>query len=233
MVDDDSGCGNSSATVVVSKQRKPDVRNLAWKKANVGSKLLSKMGGWQEGQAIGKRQRQRDEVSDGQGLRVTKRPDGWGLGHAISTASSNAAATPHVNDFTNVLASLRQQHEPLLRDQGSVDDDGSKAIDQLESPCTNSVDQQRPRKKKRLSTDEPRPNKKRSKKRSQTTCQSSTTKTKNGSSSCSTAILPRNRMTHAKVRAAKFQPKSNQDWVGIFGSTVAAATTSSSSSSNK
>jgi hypothetical protein len=228
MVDDDSGCSNSTATVVVSKQRKPDVRNLAWKKANVGSKLLSKMGGWQEGQAIGKRQRQRDEVSDGQGLRVTKRPDGWGLGHAISTASSNAATTPHVNDFTNVLASLRQQHEPLLRDQGSVDDDdddGSKAIDQLESPCTNSVDQQRPRKKKRLSIDEPRPNKK----RSQTTCQSSTTKTKNGSSTC-TAILPRNRMTHAKVRAAKFQPKSDQDWVGIFGTTVAAATTSSSSS---
>jgi hypothetical protein len=208
---DDGTSGKSANVVAVSKpQRKPDVRNLAWKKANVGSKLLSKMGGWQEGQAIGKRQRQRDEVSDGQGLRVMKRPDGWGIGHdSTATNAAAAAALPHVNDFTNVLASLRRQHQP----QGPVDKDD----DVNESSCTNSAEQQRPRKKKRLSTNEPR-SKTRSKSSKKT---KSSTKTNNGGSS--TAVLPRNRMTHAKVRAAKFQPKSDEDWVGIFGTVATAA----------
>jgi hypothetical protein len=210
MVEDNSSTGSNRGTTVVSvSKQRPDVRNLEWKKANVGSKLLSKMGGWQEGQAIGKRQRQRDEVSDGQGLRVTKRPDGWGLGHAVSTASSSATAStaPHVHDFTNVLASLRQHHQPLqnhAQNDDDDDDDGNNTNEKVESSTiTNSADhQRRPRKKKRLSAEEPRPKKRKTSKSSKT----------NG-----TAILPRNRMTHAKVRAAKFQTKTDQDWIGIFG----------------
>jgi hypothetical protein len=200
----DGTSGNSANVVAVAKpQRKPDVRNLEWKKANVGSKLLSKMGGWQEGQAIGKRQRQRDEVSDGQGLRVMKRPDGWGIGHdSTATNAAAAAALPHVNDFTNVLASLRRQHTPDPHDV-NVDTKESETIE-----SSNSLDERkRPRKKKRLSTDEP-PRKK--SKKAKPSLSTTTTK----------AILPRNRMTHAKVRAAKFQPRTDADWIGIFGTTT-------------
>ena len=38
-----------------------DTRNMAWRKSNVGSKLLSKMG-WSDGQAVGKRQRRSTQV---------------------------------------------------------------------------------------------------------------------------------------------------------------------------
>ena len=87
-----------------------DPRNLEWKADNIGSKLLEKMG-WREGQAVGKRQREKGLTTTGQGLRAVQRREGLGLGATIVTAF-NQDQPQHVGDFGQVLAALREQHGP-------------------------------------------------------------------------------------------------------------------------
>lgn len=84
-----------------------DTRNLHWKQNNVGSTLLQKMG-WKQGTAIGSKRLQKeggDEVS-GEGLKITKRPDGLGLGAA---RKANVETTGH-DTFHELLQNLKKEH---------------------------------------------------------------------------------------------------------------------------
>ena len=195
-----------------------DTRNMAWRTSNVGSKLLSKMG-WSDGQAVGKRQRIRSAVvasnddsnnsngesteslsnakstssNSGEGLRVIKRQDGLGIGAtASSSAYSNASnAVQHVQDYVNVLALLNQSKS---KEQEDIDDKVERKKNKKE-------------KKKR----------KRSKEESRTTVETVTT-TSTDSLSKRIRAGSNNTMTNPKIRKAKFQQKTNEDYKGIFGS---------------
>ena len=196
-----------------------DTRNMAWRKSNVGSKLLSKMG-WSDGQAVGKRQRrstvvtssddanQNDDVtmntsgsnintacisnSSSEGLRVMKRQDGLGIGAtAASSAYSNASnAVQHVQDYVDVLALLQQA-----------------------KPKSQADNQDKAEKKKKKKEKKKR---KRSKEESLTNVETTTITT--NTNLLSKSISSNNTMTNPKVRKAKFQQKTNDDYKGIFGS---------------
>lgn len=88
---------------------KADTRNLHWKQSNVGSKLLQKMG-WQDGEAVGKRQRNKGENNNNthstEGLRAKKRKDGLGIGANSLGIDESANATNHASGFEALLASL-------------------------------------------------------------------------------------------------------------------------------
>ncbi len=198
--DKHTGASINPATMVAGA----DNRNMAWRKSNVGSKLLSKMG-WSDGQAVGKRQRRAtvlasetnnseeaptaksvqnsDTACSGEGLRVMKRQDGLGIGAtAASSAYSNASnAVQHVQDYVNVLALLQQ---PKKEDKS---------------------EKKKKEKKKR----------KRSKEESLTNVETApATNTK----LLSKSISSNSTMTNPKIRKAKFQQKTSDDYKGIFGS---------------
>mmetsp|Transcript_44462 Transcript_44462/g.68055 ORF Transcript_44462/g.68055 Transcript_44462/m.68055 type:complete len:190 (+) Transcript_44462:105-674(+) len=80
-----------------------DNRNLEWRKNNVGSTLLQKMG-WKEGQGIGKR-----GSSNTTALRALKRQDGLGLGAKMANEGGQSESANH---FSAVLANLQAHHEP-------------------------------------------------------------------------------------------------------------------------
>ena len=158
---------------IMSTATTADTRNLEWKSNNIGSKLLNKMG-WKEGQGIGKR-RKLEEIGETstEGLRVKKRADGLGLG-AFSVAANNAKNNHHVADFSDLLASLHEHHEPAGKT-----------------------------KKKKKST---------------------------SSESAASTTFATNKSTHAKVRKAKFQEKTADDYKSIFAgadvfASLAASTT--------
>jgi hypothetical protein len=214
--DKNHGDSEKSNTMVVGA----DTRNMAWRKSNVGSKLLSKMG-WSDGQAVGKRQRRSTVVasnddanpnddttmmttsksnintacisnSSSEGLRVMKRQDGLGIGAtAASSAYSNASnAVQHVQDYVDVLA-LLQQAKP-------------------KSQADNQDKAEKKRKKKE------KKKRKRSKEESLTNIETTTHTT--NTNLLSKSISSNNTMTNPKVRKAKFQQKTNDDYKGIFGS---------------
>jgi len=78
----------------------PDNRNLEWRKSNVGSKLLAKMG-WTEGTGIGKRN------LNSTALRAVKRQDGLGIGAKRQTEGGPSEST---GNFASVLANLKAHH---------------------------------------------------------------------------------------------------------------------------
>ena len=78
-----------------------DNRNIEWRKNNVGSKMLEKMG-WKEGEGIGKRGN-----ANANALRAIKRQDGLGLGAKMASEGGNSESTNH---FSSVLAKLQVHH---------------------------------------------------------------------------------------------------------------------------
>lgn len=117
---------------MATKAETPDTRNLEWRENNVGSALLQKMG-WKQGQALGSKHRKRNEEDvSGEGLRITKRRAGLGLGG--DEVANNAESTSHAS-FSQLLVSLKQQHpgggsadgsSKKKRKSGSDDDKSSK-----------------------------------------------------------------------------------------------------------
>jgi G-patch domain len=190
-----------------------DNRNMAWRKSNVGSKLLAKMG-WSDGQAVGKRQRRATVlVSDtnnskeapsatavqnsetttcsGEGLRVMKRQDGLGIGAtAASSAYSNASnAVQHVQDYVNVLALLQQPPKKEEKtDKKKKKKEKKKRKRHHEEESMAKVEPARATKTKLLST------------------------------TTTTSMSSNSTMTNPKIRKAKFQQKTSDDYKGIFGS---------------
>jgi G-patch domain len=105
---------------------KSDKRNLEWKSNNVGSRLLSKMG-WKDGQAVGKRQREKGLEIHGEGLRVVRRQEGLGIGAASQAGAFARAssATQHVQEFATLLESLQRDH-PTAISKTDDDSDGNQ-----------------------------------------------------------------------------------------------------------
>ena len=192
-----------------------DTRNMAWRTSNVGSKLLSKMG-WSDGQAVGKRQRLTTVVttndsnkndnydigeattkreinantatSSSEGLRVMKRQDGLGIG-ASAASSAYSNASNAVQHVQDYVDVLA-----LLKPKHEIDDKAEKKKKKKE-------------KKKR----------KRSKEESATNTETTTT-TSNDALSKKIRSSSNSTMTNPKIRKAKFQQKTNEDYKGIFGS---------------
>jgi hypothetical protein len=81
---------------------KEDNRNLEWRKSNVGSTLLQKMG-WKEGEGVGKRAK-----SSTTALRAFKRQEGLGLGAKMNSEGGPSESTNH---FASVLANLQVHHQ--------------------------------------------------------------------------------------------------------------------------
>ena len=79
-----------------------DKRNQEWRNANVGLKLLEKMG-YKDGQGIGKRN------TNNTALRALKRKEGLGLGAKIESEGGNSESSNH---FSAVLANLQAHHQP-------------------------------------------------------------------------------------------------------------------------
>jgi G-patch domain len=191
-----------------------DTRNMEWRKSNVGSMLLSKMG-WSNGEAVGKRQRSAKQSNvtstemlpdngttatvplvnttcNGEGLRVMKRQDGLGIGAtAASSAYTNASnAVQHVQDYVNVLALLQPKNK------STKDDKREKKKKRKRSSAANEEGEESSQIDKSV-----------------TTAASTLTTT-----ATETTHLSKTRMTNAAVRKAKFQTKSVDDFKGIFGS---------------
>lgn len=107
-----SANNNTGSTDVSGASLAADTRNLHWKKANVGLKLLEKMG-WKDGQAVGKRQRQDPDgtgvAMSTEGIRVVKRSTGLGLG-ASAVEAQKLAQSHHTAGFKNLLEELNEQH---------------------------------------------------------------------------------------------------------------------------
>jgi len=77
-----------------------DKRNQEWRKSNIGSKLLGKMG-WKEGDGIGKRN------VNTVALRAVKRQEGLGIGAKRQTEGGPSEST---GTFASVLANLQAVH---------------------------------------------------------------------------------------------------------------------------
>jgi hypothetical protein len=80
-----------------------DSRNLEWRKSNVGSAMLQKMG-WKEGEAIGKRSNANTNA-----LRAVRRKEGLGLGAKIESQGGDSQRSDH---FASVLQHLQTHHKP-------------------------------------------------------------------------------------------------------------------------
>ncbi len=87
-----------------------DTRNLEWRKKNVGSTLLQKMG-WKEGQGIGKRSNNNTTA-----LRALRRQEGLGLGAKIESQGGDSDRSDH---FASVLKQLQVHHEPATSERAS------------------------------------------------------------------------------------------------------------------
>ena len=87
----------SKMTIVATE----DNRNLEWRKSNVGSTMLQKMG-WKEGEGVGKRAK-----SNTTALRALKRQAGLGLGAKMESEGGSSESTNH---FAKVLANLQVHH---------------------------------------------------------------------------------------------------------------------------
>jgi hypothetical protein len=85
-----------------------DSRNLEWRKSNVGSAMLQKMG-WKEGQAIGKR-----SDANTHALRAVRRQDGLGLGAKIESQGGDSERSDH---FASVLQHLQTHHKPSKKNR--------------------------------------------------------------------------------------------------------------------
>lgn len=95
-----------------------DSRNLEWRKSNVGSALLQKMG-WKEGQAIGKRSKTGTSA-----LRALRRQEGLGLGAKVESQGGESERSDH---FSSVLQNLQETHgTPSKRKQVTQSSDGQK-----------------------------------------------------------------------------------------------------------
>mmetsp|Transcript_2741 Transcript_2741/g.6549 ORF Transcript_2741/g.6549 Transcript_2741/m.6549 type:complete len:284 (+) Transcript_2741:166-1017(+) len=77
-----------------------DTRNSEWRKSNLGSKMLEKMG-WTEGKGIGKRN------VNTTALRAVKRQEGLGIGAKRQTEGGPSEST---GTFAAVLANLKAHH---------------------------------------------------------------------------------------------------------------------------
>lgn len=77
-----------------------DTRNQEWRKSNVGSKMLEKMG-WTEGKGIGKRNVNKTS------LRAVKRQVGLGIG---AKRQSEGGPSESTGTFAAVLANLKAHH---------------------------------------------------------------------------------------------------------------------------
>ena len=88
-----------------------DTRNLEWRKNNVGSALLQKMG-WKEGQGIGKRANTNTTA-----LRALRRQEGLGLGAKIESQGGDSDRSGH---FASVLKQLQVHHEPATGERTST-----------------------------------------------------------------------------------------------------------------
>lgn len=112
---------STATTTATTRQVRPDTRNLEWKNNNIGSKLLNSMG-WKDGMAVGKNKKTITIVVDEEehqqqqidysteGIRVTKRQDGLGLGATSNVIGEVSNRHNHVADFASILSSLQQHH---------------------------------------------------------------------------------------------------------------------------
>jgi hypothetical protein len=107
-----------------------DNRNIEWRKNNVGSALLQKMG-WKEGQGIGKR-----GSSSTTALRALKRQDGLGLGAKMANEGGQSESSNH---FSAVLANLQAQHEPSATSKKTRKKKKSKSAGSLILPQNKVV----------------------------------------------------------------------------------------------
>lgn len=164
--------------------------------------------GWQEGQAVGKRQRTSTTKTNSatvssEGLRVVKRADGLGLGAKHSSAFMVSAENHPVDSFASLLQKLKQEHASSEKQEGKIR----------------------------------RSSKKKKKNKSSSASSSSDGDSQAKTSQKTVAVLPTNRLTHARVRQAKFQEKSAEDMKCIFagggsGSSMTSTTLNTSSSLN-
>jgi hypothetical protein len=103
-----------------------DTRNLSWKSNNIGSQLLQRMG-WQDGQAVGKRQR--DDATT-EGIRIRRRAEGLGLG---ATAIAGGRTLDQVSDLSSVLQSLQEKHAKTKRTDEDKNDENEKQSSKQQS----------------------------------------------------------------------------------------------------
>jgi len=90
-----------------------DNRNQEWRKGNVGSRMLEKMG-WTEGKGIGKRN------VNTTALRAVKRQEGLGIGAKRQTEGGPSEST---GTFAAVLANLKAHHGTANGSSSSSSDD--------------------------------------------------------------------------------------------------------------
>lgn len=186
-----------------------DNRNLHWKQNNVGSTMLQKMG-WKQGEAIGSKQRQQNnngseggggEVS-GEGLKITKRPDGLGLGAANTKAYHHHPGSTSHESLSQVLQALQKEHpasvgsggkkkrkkdSTALKKEGNDANSNSDKADDPDNINDNNKEEAKKKKKEKASQNK------------------------------ETILFAANKITHSRVRQAKFASKTAEDMACIFG----------------
>jgi Pin2-interacting protein X1 len=118
-----------------------DTRNQEWRKSNVGSKMLEKMG-WTEGKGIGKRNVNKTS------LRAVKRQDGLGIG---AKRQSEGGPSESTGTFAAVLANLKAHHGNSNSNGDSTDKKSTKASKKEAKKAAKFAAKKAARKKHKLS----------------------------------------------------------------------------------
>jgi hypothetical protein len=150
-----------------------------------------------------------------EGLRIVKRREGLGLGasHQPYTVDSSYA----VQNLSNILQQLQKEYHPSISDQQQQHDSNEEEED-------SDTGKKKARKRERERKDE---KKKSRKEKRLKTCENDLGRmdpldpdkndNNNNNKSSKDIVFSTKVMTNHRIRAAKFQIKTNQDYKSIFG----------------